>query len=170
MENLWYTGTLARTSWVDTGVYDLPYATKYVADSTASATPTVSGVTDGRSFLYSHETGTNDVVDTSTTNAITAYIESSDFDLGDGEDMMAIKKMIPDFKGQSGTANLQLKVRDYPYGTQTTKSAESVTTSTTKIDTRARGRQAAIKIYSDATGANWRFGTLRLDLQGDGKR
>ena len=84
--------------------------------------------------------------------------------------MMAIKKMIPDFKGQSGTANLQLKVRDYPYGTQTTKSAESITTSTTKIDTRARGRQAAIKIYSDATGANWRFGTLRLDLQGDGKR
>ena len=170
MEGLWYTGSLARTTWVDTGIYDLPYATKYIADSTATATPTVSGVTDGRSFLFSHETGTDDVVDGSTTNAITAYIESSDFDIGDGQDMMAIRKMIPDFKGQAGTANLQLKVRDYPYGTQTTKSANAITTSTTKVDTRARGRQAAIKIYSDATSATWRFGTLRMDLQPDGRR
>ena len=170
MENLWYTGTLARTSWVDTGIYDLPYATKYTADSTASATPTVSGVTDGRSFLFKHETGTNDVIDGSTSNAITAYIESSDFDMGDGEDMIFIRKMVPDFKAHSGTVNLQLKVRDYPNGTQTTKDAEAITTSTTKINTRARGRQAAIKIYSDSTGANWRFGTLKMDLQGDGKR
>ena len=84
--------------------------------------------------------------------------------------MVAIRKMVPDFKAQAGTVNLQLKVRDYPYGTQTTKSANAVTTSTTKVDTRARGRQAAIKIYSDATSANWRFGTLRMDIQPDGRR
>ena len=165
MEGLWYTGTMARTTWVDTGIYDLPYATKYSATSTSTATPTVSGVTDGRSQLYQHESGVNDGDD-----AITAYIESSDFDLGDGADMVAIRKMVPDFKGQAGTVNLQLKVRDYPYGTQTTKSANAVTTSTTKVDTRARGRQAAIKIYSDATSDNWRFGTLRMDIQPDGRR
>tara|TARA_Y100000310_G_scaffold21969_1_gene21222 strand:- start:216 stop:893 length:678 start_codon:yes stop_codon:yes gene_type:complete len=165
LEGLWYTGTMARTTWVDTGIYDLPYATKYLATSTATASPTVSGVTDGRSYLYKHESGVDDGDD-----AITAYIESSDFDLGDGADMMAIRKMIPDFKGQAGTVNLQLKIRDYPYGTQTTKSANAVTTSTTKINTRARGRQAAIKIYSDATSANWRFGTLRMDMQPDGRR
>jgi len=168
MENLWYTGTLARTTWVDTGIYDLPYATKYSATSTSTATPTVNGVTDGRSQLYKHESGVDDGDD-----AITAYIESSDFDLGppgDGADMIMIKKMVPDFKAQAGTVNLQLKVRDYPYGTQTTKSANAVTTSTTKIDARARGRQAAIKIYSDATSANWRFGTLRMDIQPDGRR
>jgi len=168
MEGLWYTGTLARTTWVDTGIYDLPYATKYSATSTSTATPTVNGVTDGRSQLYKHESGVDDGDD-----AITAYIESSDFDLGppgDGADMIMIKKMVPDFKAQAGTVNLQLKVRDYPYGTQTTKSANAVTTSTTKIDARARGRQAAIKIYSDATSANWRFGTLRMDIQPDGRR
>ena len=165
MEGLWYTGTLARTTWVDTGIYDLPYATKYSATSTSTATPTVNGVTDGRSQLYQHESGVDDGDD-----AITAYIESSDFDLGDGADMVAIKKMVPDFKAQAGTVNLQLKVRDYPYGTQTTKSANAVTTSTTKVDTRARGRQAAIKIYSDATSDNWRLGTFRMDIQPDGRR
>ena len=103
-------------------------------------------------------------------DAITAYIESSDFDLDDGDDFVLIQKLIPDFKAQAGTVNLQLKVRDYPYGTQTTKSANAITTSTTKINTRARGRQAAIKIYSDATSANWRFGTLRMDMQPDGRR
>ena len=165
LENLWYTGTLARTTWVDTGIYDLPYATKYTADSTASATPTVSGVTDGRSFLYKHESGTDDGDD-----AITAYIESSDFDLDDGDQLLHISKIVPDFKGQAGTVNLQLKVRDYPYGTQTTKSALAITTSTTNVPTRARGRQAAIKIYSDATSADWRFGTLRMEMQPDGRR
>jgi len=158
-ENLWYTGTLVRSTWIDTGTYSLPYATKY--DGSSSST------------LYVHESGKDD--DGST---MTSYIESGDFDIGDGDDMMFVVRMIPDFKGQVGNVNISLKSRYYPSDTQTTKGPFYYTTSTQRINPRTRGRQAAVRIETngynavtnDATGEDWRLGTMRFEVQPDGKR
>ena len=158
-ENLWYTGSLDRSTWIDSGTYSLPYATKY--DGSANTT------------VYVHESGKND--DGST---MTSYIESGDFDIGDGEDMMFISKLIPDFKGQVGNVNVTLKSRYFPTETQTTKGPFYYSTSGTKINPRTRGRQVAVRIESngydgvnnDAVNEDWRFGTFRFDVQPDGKR
>jgi|TARA_Y100000034_G_scaffold40852_1_gene50297 hypothetical protein len=158
-ENLWYTGTLVRSTWIDTGTYSLPYATKY--DGSSSST------------LYVHESGKDD--DGST---MTSYIESGDFDIGDGDNMMFIVRMIPDFKDQVGNVNISLKSRYYPSDTQTTKGPFYYTTSTQRINPRSRGRQAAVRIETngynavtnDDTGEDWRLGTIRFDVQPDGKR
>jgi len=158
-ENLWYTGSLDRSTWIDSGTYSLPYATKY--DGSANTT------------VYVHESGKND--DGST---MTSYIESGDFDIGDGEDMMFVRKLIPDFKDQVGNVNISLKSRYYPSDTQTTKGPFYYSTSTQKINPRTRGRQVAVRLESngyngnnnDAIGEDWRLGTLRFDVQPDGKR
>jgi len=158
-ENLWYTGSLDRSTWIDSGTYPLPYATEY--DGSAN------------SLLYVHESGKND--DGST---MTSFIESGDFDIGDGEDIMFIKKLIPDFKDQVGNVNITLKSRYFPTETQISKGPFYHSTSGTKINPRTRGRQVAVRIESngyngvsnDALNEDWRFGTFRFDVQPDGKR
>jgi hypothetical protein len=158
-ENLWYTGSLDRSTWIDSGTYSLPYATKY--DGSANTT------------VYVHESGKND--DGST---MTSYIESGDFDIGDGDDIMFVVRMIPDFKDQVGNVNISLKSRYYPSDTQTTKGPFYYSTSTQRINPRTRGRQIAVRLESngydnsnnDATGEDWRLGTLRFEVQPDGKR
>ena len=109
---------------------------------------------------------------------MTSYIESGDFDIGDGDDMMFIKRMIPDFKDQVGNVNISLKSRYYPSDTQTTKGPFYYTTSTQRLNPRSRGRQVAVRVESngydgtnnDATGEDWRLGTVRFEVQPDGKR
>jgi len=146
-------------------VYNNPYAAEYSATDTTTPIPTVYGATAGRTFFYRHEFGKD-----ADGSAMTSYIESADADLGDGEQMMSIKRFIPDFKNLSGSVDLTLKFRDYPTSTQRTNGPYTVTTSTDKIDTRARGRQAALRIESDATDDDWRFGTFRAEIRPDGGR
>lgn len=158
-EGLWYTGSLDRSTWIDSGTYPLPYATKY--DGSANTT------------LFIHESGKND--DGST---MTSFIESGDFDISDGEDIMFINKIIPDFKDQVGNVNISLKSRYFPTETQTTKGPFFYNTSNTKINTRTRGRQIAVRLESngynnvtnDAIDEDWRLGTIRYEVQPDGKR
>ena len=239
LENSWYTNSLARTTWLDRGVYDSPYATEY-SSSVNGDNPTVLGVTDGSSTVYVHESGTDDVI-----SALPSFIQSGDFDIGDGDQMLSIKRFIPDFKEQKGSADVLLSFKNYSAtttettldgaitstsstgditltdassfpssgtiligtelitytskssnvlggtitrGTNSTTAAthidnkkvtdytnvrlhlNSVTPTTTKIDTRGRGRQGNILITTDAVGDNWRFGTLRLDVRPDGGR
>ena len=165
-DQIWYTGTLARSSWVDKGVYSSPYATVYDSSSTSATISTITGLTAGRTQMYSQETG-NDAEG----SAITAYIESGDFVIPQaGENLMSIKRFIPDFKNLAGTVNVTLKFRDYPTSTQRTNGPYAVTTSTTKIDTRARGRQGALRVESSTTGDAWRFGTYRAEVRPDGRR
>ena len=83
---------------------------------------------------------------------------------------MSIKRFIPDFKNLAGTVQVELDFKLYPTSTSTTNGPYSVTTSTTKVDTRARGRQGAIKITSSALDTTWRYGTYRADVQPDGMR
>ena len=101
---------------------------------------------------------------------MTAYIESGDIDIGDGDQFMSVSRFIPDFKNQTGNVDVTVKTRPYPTGTQTSHGSYAVSTSTTKQDTRIRGRQVAVRIASDAVDEDWRYGTLRLDMKPDGLR
>ena len=164
-EKLWYIGTLARTSWSDYGVYPVPYATQFLSTDTTATISTITGLKAGRTFVFLHETGTED-----DGSAMANHIESGDIDIADGDNFMSISRFIPDFKNLTGTADITIKTRPYPSGTQTTHGSFDVTTSTTKVNTRIRGRQVAVRISSDATGDKWRYGTMRLDIRPDGMR
>ncbi len=176
----WTTGTLARTTYEDSHVFDNPTATKYISTLTPN-TPTINGVSNGGSYVFEHEVGVNEVLNltsTSTTSvAISAFVKSGDFDLdieGDGEYFIKIRRFIPDFKYLEGNTKVTLFFRAYPADVttaegQTTVGPFTITSTTDKIDTRARGRLAAIKIENDALNDNWRYGIFRVDIQPDGR-
>ena len=180
-ENLWTTSSLARTSSIDTGVYDLPYATEY--NKTGLPTFPIQGVTAtyGATTYYEHEIGT-DQINSSGTTSINAFIQSGDYDItnsnnianlqGDGEYIMSVKRFIPDFAVQTGNTKITLVLNDYPNNTASSSPLGpfTVSSSTDKVDTRARARLVALKIENDAVGETWRYGTLRLDAKPDGRR
>jgi len=164
-ENLWHTGSLARSSWADRDVYSNPYAAEFDSDDDTATISTIYGNKDGRTFVYAQEKGVN-----AAGSAMTAYIESGDIDVGDGDQFLSISRLIPDFKNQTGTVDLTVKSRPYPATSQTTHGPYAITTSTTKQDTRIRGRQLALRVESDAVDEDWRYGTMRFDGKPDGLR
>jgi hypothetical protein len=243
VEGTWYTNSLDRTTWLDYGVYQVPYATQY-SPTVVGDSPTVLGATDGSSVIYQHEEGTDNDI-----QAMECFLQSADFDIQDGEEVLSISRYIPDFKNQKGSANVLLTFKDFSQTTTTdslktaitsslsgtsaeielkdsssfpttdgsvligteiiayssnntttnklvgitraqngtTATAHSsnkkvtnytntrinlsnVTPTTTKVDTRGRGRQANVVISSTAIGDKWRYGTLRLDVKPDGGR
>jgi hypothetical protein len=180
-ENVWTTSSLARSSYVDQGVYDLPYGTDY--NKTALPNFPIQGITAkyGASTYYAQETGT-DQINSSGTTSIDAFIQSGDFEItnnnniadltGDGEYIMSVKRFIPDFQILTGNSKITLLLNNYPSDTATSSPLGpfTITSSTDKIDTRARGRLVSIKIANDAVGETWRYGTLRLDAKPDGRR
>jgi hypothetical protein len=168
LESTWHTGSMARTAWQDIGTYNLPTATEY--SGTSVAVPpgnTIYGLTAGRSVVYTQELGYN-----ANGAPIVAYLQSGYFDIGDGDDVMYVKRFIPDYKQQQGNIVVQIKLRAYPLAGATVSSLDpyTVTPSTQKIDTRARGRQVSLLMTSSELNSWWRFGTLRIDLQPDGRR
>ena len=180
-EGVWTTSSLARTSYADQGVYQLPYATEY--NRTAVPNFDIQGITNtfGASIYYEHEKGT-DQVNSSGTTSIDAFIQSGDFDItnsnnianlqGDGEFIMSVKRFIPDFQLLEGNSKITLLLNNYPTGTAASSPLGpfTVTSTTDKVDTRARARLVALKIENDAVGETWRYGTLRLDAKPDGRR
>ena len=178
---VWYTGSTARTSWTDANVFSKPFGTSFTP-STNGAFPVVSGEAAapngyGNTTLFEHETGTDQVNADGSTTAITSNLESFDFDitspqLGNGEFFLAMRRFIPDFKTLVGNAKVTLNLKRYPSDSSTASSLSpfTVTSTTDKVDTRARGRFLSIKIQNDAAGQNWRYGTLRIDIQPDGRR
>ena len=165
LENVWYTNDgFSRTSWVDRGVYPLPYATYYDDNSTPNNEP-ILGVTNGCTTLYRHEDGFND-----DGAAMDCQITSGDFDIEEGDQVFLCSRVIPDFKDQAGNTDVKIEFANYPASTNS-RSFTSTTTSTTKFfSVRGRGRQANVKISSNAVDSNWRFGTVRLDIRPDGTR
>ena len=163
VEGTWAIGALSRTAWLDEGIVAFPRA---------------AGFADDRNYIYSHETGHDD--DGSPMDNV--FIESADFDIGDGEEFQFIRRFIPDvkFTGDSGdtqTLNVVLKARDFPGQSLTTDQTTAFTASTTKVDTRARARQAAVRFESDddadvgtRLGLGFTIGATRLDLQPNGRR
>jgi len=188
-ENVFTTSSLDRTSYQDQGVYNLPYATDYNA-TTTPVFSNISGITNlyGASIYYAHELG-DDQVNSSGTTSIDAFIKSGDWDItsrrsalgqmtgvadykGDGEFFMSVKRFIPDFKYLRGNSTVTLFLNDYPDNTAVSSPLGpfTITKTTDKIDTRARGRLVAIQIANTSTGESWRYGTFRLDAQPDGRR
>jgi len=175
-ERVWYTGTEARSSWIDAIVYPNPYATKYNSSETGTF-PSMGGTNGlGQTIFFEHEVGTDQVNPDGTTTAVTSFIKSFDFDLDlqgtAGEFFLALRRFVPDFKTLENGAKVTLAIKRYPQDSDTTTSLSpfSITSTTTKKDTRARGRFCNIKIENDDISQTWRFGTLRLDLQPDGRR
>jgi len=173
---VWYPGTEARTSWIDAAVYPNPFATKYNSTSTGTFPVIVGEDGLGQTVYFEHHVGTDQVNPDGTTTAITSTLTSFDFDLNvegtAGELFLAMRRFIPDFKNLQGNIEMTLAVKRYPSqtSTDTALSPFTITTSTTKVDTRARGRFANINIQNVNISEDWRFGTLRLDLQPDGRR
>ena len=179
---VWTTGTLSRTAWEDSEVFKDPHATKY--DETVIPTvPTINGASAGASYYFRHEVGKNEVLNltstATTTLAISAYIRSGDFDLndgnGDGEYFIKLRRFIPDFKNLTGSADITIWLKSFPADTTIAKGETyigpfTITTSTDKVDTRARGRLASIQIQSNNLDDNWRYGIFRMDAQPDGRR
>ena len=182
---VWTNGTLARTMWEDSAVFGKPHALEYSAGVDTSFD--VVGNTEGSTVYYEHETGTDQVQGGATT-AIVASIESGDFDItqrivgnqmtgiadtrGDGEFIMKIRRFIPDFISQTGATRITLNLRNFPNDSQSGSSLGpfDVTSSTKKVDTRARARAIALKISNTSSNQSWKLGTFRLDIQPDGRR
>jgi len=184
---VWTVGSLARTMWKDSAIFGLPHATEY--DASTDTSFDVIGNTEGRTSYYEHETGT-DQNRNGTITAITSNIESGDFDItqarssstgqqtgvatfkGDGEFLMKIRRFVPDFISQTGTTRITLQLKNYPNSSQTSSPLGpfDITSSTTKIDTRARARAISLKVENTGTSQSWRLGTFRLDTQPDGRR
>ena len=179
-EKTWSTGTLARTTYEDSHVFQNPAATKFETTITPN-TPTINGVSVGGSYVFEHEIGVNEVFNltsvSTTSLVISSFIRSGDFDLdieGDGEYFIKIRRFIPDFKYLEGNAKVTLFFKAYPADSttalgQTTVGPFTISSTTDKIDTRARGRLASIKIENDALNDNWRYGVFRVDIQPDGR-
>jgi hypothetical protein len=172
---IWTTGSLARTTWVDSSVFGLPHATSFDVSGTSYD---VVGNTEGATTYYQHETGTDQVKSAATTT-IAANIESGDFDIspqqgleGDGDYIMKIRRFIPDFLSQTGNTQVTLNLKDYPNSTQASSPLGPFTidSTTTKVDTRARARLVSLKIANTGTAQDWKLGSFRLDIQPDGRR
>jgi len=172
---IWTTGSLARTTWVDSSVFGLPHATSFNASGTSYD---VIGNTEGATTYYQHETGT-DQVKSSATTTIASNIQSGDYDIdqrrgldGDGEFLMKIRRFIPDFLAQTGNTQITLNLRDYPNNSQASSPLGpfTISSTTTKIDTRARARSVALKVANTGSSQSWKLGGFRLDIQPDGRR
>jgi hypothetical protein len=161
-ENVWYYGSLARTAWVDRGIRTYPQAT-----GTVSAP-----------YLYNHEKGNDD-----DGSAISAYIESSQFDIGEGEHFSFVDRVIPDltFGGSTGlspAATFTMQARNFP-GANYDQSQDETTTRTAtspveqftnQLFVRVRGRSLSLKVASDTLGVQWRLGMPRVNVRMDGRR
>jgi hypothetical protein len=166
LEQSWAVGTLSRTSWVDRGVFSNPLATEYKTDTTANATPTVIGLSNGVSKYYRHEFGTDDEG-----TAMQSFIQSGDFNIDEGgEQLMRIARFIPDFRDQTGNVSVTFSFKNYPYGNVLSQTATTVQTTDIKKDFRGRGRQANFKVESNVAGGNFKMGTFTIDAYPDGGR
>ena len=173
----WYTATNVnsiRTTWIDSLVYPKPYATAFNSSNTGTF-PVIQGETGlGQTVFFEHEIGTDQINPDGSTTALTSFIESFSFSLqkDQSEVFLAMRRFLPNFKVLTGNNQITISVKDFPAdpSAATTLSPFTITSSTTKVDTRARGRYANIKIENTGAGESWRFGTFQVDLQPDGRR
>ena len=152
-ENYWAYGTAFWTTF---------------ADRTVFGNTITTGTTVGGSNIYN-----NEPTDIFTGNGagLSSYIESGDFDIADGNELMFMDKIIPDFDINTGNIKFSVKTKQYPESTDVTeKGPFTISNTTKKVDLRARGRQGRIRVSCNSTGTKWRWGSLRLAVQPDGGR
>ncbi len=181
---IWTTGSLARTAWQDSSVFNRPHATYYTTGDNNSFD--VTGNTDGITIYYNQETGTDQIDAGGVVTAIQANILSGDFDItqkrsntgqavgtpdlrGDGEYIMRISRFIPDFISQTGNTQISFTTRAYPNSTPATTNF-SIEPTTTFKSTRIRARSIALKVSNTGSNEDWKLGTFRLDIAPGGMR
>ncbi len=181
---IWTTGSLARTAWQDSSVFNRPHATYYTTGDNDSFD--VTGNTDGITIYYNQETGTDQINAGGVVTAIQANILSGDFDItqkrsntgqavgtpdlrGDGEYIMRISRFIPDFISQTGNTQISFTTRAYPNSTPATTNF-SIEPTTTFKSTRIRARSVALKVSNTGSNEDWKLGTFRLDIAPGGMR
>jgi len=158
LEKLWFYGQLVRTAWLDSGIENYPRAV-------------------GNNYLYKQEIGFDDDGSPMTN----VFIESSDMDIGDGDQFSFLKRIIPDYKfiqdDNNGNVNIVLKTRNFPGDSLTTNSTNAISATTQQVFVRSRSRQIALRFESDDDATNngnlsigWRLGATRIDIKPDGKR
>jgi len=173
----WYTGVNTnsiRTAWIDSLIYPRPYATAYISGNDGTFPEVIGQNGLGQTLFFEHEVGTDQINPDGTTTTLTSFVESYDFSLqpDSSEVFLAMRRFLPNFKVLTGDAKVTIAVADYPAdpNTATQLSPFTINSTTTKIDTRARGRYANLKIANTGSGQSWRFGTFQVDLQPDGRR
>ena len=164
IERTWWTGTLDRTTWIDREVYENPVATDYLPTTIAN-NETISGLTDGATQLFLHETGNN-----ADGEAITAFVKSGVVQIGEGNEFSFVSKLIPDIEDQEGTLNAKLEFKNYPNNSTAVTKTVSFQDNTDFVSLRGRGREFTVNVVSNTTGTAWRLGTQRFDIQPDGRR
>jgi hypothetical protein len=164
LEKTWWTGTLARTTWIDREVYDNPVATEYFENTTAN-NEVILGLTDGATQAFLHETG-NDADGA----AITAFVKSGVVQIAQGDEFAFVSKIIPDVEDQEGVLNAKLEFKNYPNNSTSVTKTTTFTDTTDFVSLRGRGREFTVNLVSNTTGTAWRLGTQRFDIQPDGRR
>ena len=140
------------------------------ADKTVFGNTITTGISGDNNYLYNNEP---DGLYTADGVAISSFIESADFDIQDGNEIMFLSRVIPDFTINDGSLSFSIKTKDFPEsGTAREKPVppHTVTEDTTKIDLRARGRQGRVRVSCNSTNTSWRWGSIRLAIQPDGRR
>jgi len=173
----WYGGTNTnsiRTTWIDSLIYPKPYATAYNSSATGTF-PAIVGQTGlGQSVLFEHEIGTDQINPDGSTTTLTSFVQSFSFSLqkDQSEIFLAMRRFLPNFKVLTGNNKVTIGISDFPAESRTDSALSpfTITSSTNKVDTRARGRYASIKIENTGSGEAWRFGTFQVDIQPDGRR
>ena len=166
LEGTWYTLTLGRTTWLGAYVYEKPIATEYNASTTANVS-TILGLTSGASFIYEHESGNNQADGT----AITAFLETGSVEIADGDQLMSVNKLVPDFTNLANTMTARLTLEQYPQSSSNVTSNASITSTTEKVSVRGRGRAVKIRYTTNTVNDTpWRLGSQKLELRPDGRR
>jgi len=173
----WYTGTNTnsiRTTWIDSLVYPRPYATAYNSANTGTFPQVIGESGLGQTVFFEHESGNDQVNPDGSVTALTSFIQSFSFSLqpNQAEVFLAMRRFLPNFKVLVGNNQVTLSIKDFPAedDIQTTLSPFIINSNTLKVDTRARGRYANIKIENTGVNESWRFGTFQVDIQPDGRR
>lgn len=151
LENLWYDGTIDRTAWTDGDIFELPIA--------------AYGTSVSGTALYDHESGKND-----NDNVMTSWIKSGSFDIDDGDKLLFINRVVPDFTALNGPIELTVIGRKYPQAAPIFKGPYTITQTTRKNDIRLRARQMQFTVSSSTLDGDWELGTLRANIRPDGER
>jgi hypothetical protein len=166
LENTWYTVTLGRTTWLGAYVFENPIATEYNASLTANVS-TILGLTAGASYIYEHESGNNQADGT----AISAFLTTGSVEIADGDELMSVSRLVPDFDNLTNTMTATLTLEQYPQSAANVTTTGSITSTTEKIDVRGRGRAVKIKYETNTVNDTaWRLGSTKLQLRPDGRR
>ena len=166
LENTWYTVNIGRTTWLGAYVFEQPIATEYSASLTANVS-TILGLTAGASYLYEHESGNNQADGT----ALPAFLTTGSVEIADGDELMSVSRLVPDFDNLANTMTATLTLEQYPQSAANVTTTGSITSTTEKIDVRGRGRAVKIKYETNTVDDTaWRLGSTKLQLRPDGRR